>query len=88
MNIFFNLNFNQFKKNVGNIAINDAFYLFALVYKIINLFLRNHLLYPKFYELFTEVSIQIRLNYILLKLVYIYFILKVNVSTIIGQGNL
>lgn len=45
----------KIQKNVGNIAINDSFYLLALVYKIINVFVSQHEMYSKFYELFSEV---------------------------------
>ncbi len=36
-------------------AINDAFYLISLVYKIIHEFLNSHPMYNKLYEVFTEV---------------------------------
>lgn len=40
-------------ENTGNMAINDAFYLISLVYKIIHEFTQNHSKYNKLYEVFT-----------------------------------
>ena len=64
------------KKNVGNIAINDSFYLLALVYKIIKVFVSSHPMYSKFYELFTEVN---KLKFLIPK-IHIIYILYVSES--------
>lgn len=43
---------------IGNIAINDGYYLLSCVYLIIKKYLSNHEMYHKFYELFNEVLMQ------------------------------
>lgn len=40
--------------DTGTMAINDAFYLISLVYKIIHEFTNSHPMYNKLYEVFTE----------------------------------
>lgn len=40
-------------ENTGSMAINDAFYLISLVYKIVHEFTSTHPLYNKLYEVFT-----------------------------------
>jgi hypothetical protein len=38
------------------IAINDSFYLLTSVFTIINEYLHDHPMYPRFYELYSQVS--------------------------------
>lgn len=45
-------------KDVGNVAINDSFFLIFAVNRVIRKYLHDHEMYPKFFELFDEVSIQ------------------------------
>ena len=43
------------KKNVGNMAINDALFTLTNVYELITEFLQNHPMYTRFFEIFSQV---------------------------------